>query len=1019
MANPPGLISGGLLGKIRGFGDDPAAAYGGLLSDPATQRQFALRSLGAAAAAFGQGAMPVPYKGGIPFGATLGAAGGAASSAGDSLIKARLEQAQQQALASVGLSHQQVELMQAALPGLKSLITTGQQGLLGGGAGTSGTGTGAALTGPAKIIADSKGTVFDTGDPFLNLVAHHESGFKPNVGWEGMPNSKDYSPGGTDLSGYALDKTGFPDWPGKMGPAGNSTAAGLFQITAQNWHNIAPSLIASGTMKPDFSPESQIAVAKVLLNQPNGKDNWLKYNPALAGAYARGDVVKVPSSAASPQTAGSPAATQPPAPTPQQTANGPPTGLLTPLPGGALPPGSEGATPGPQTGLLAPPPGAGPIPPSIARNSRGEPYQPMGPGDAVAAGTPGAGPVITPQQAAAANAGGGRGLPVMPSNYIFGTGKVAPPGAGTVTAPDVAGPPQAPPGPVGGLLGPQPTQVAAAGDAPALSPAAAAIAQGIANVQAGKGLLATGAVVGPGAPSGEPAAVAPADAAAARAAAMGQEGGGIPGLLQQPPPAGAAPTATPYTSAPPVTGQGAPAPGPAPASPIGPPVAPPLNLPPIPSQMPAMPNLPAVPPTPQQQIAQGVAGLMALSGHPAPPWIDDLAKMPAQMAMEQYKAWVGGQANMMTEQYKKQIEVAAAGTISYLQSQGQLPADLTKMTNEQNLKLRNEMATRGLMQGPDGNWKIMPEYLDLQGRIATSQAQGKAQYDIVDVPVVGPDGQLRNQKMTAAQASAYLSGRNGGTPGAASPGAAAAGSAPGAAGLPLLTPEQETQQKGVGETLGTEYKNVVDNQVNSLKAKPYLLSIQQALQTFNTPGAGATAKLDAFKAAQSTLQMAGLPVSQDLQNWIANGEIIGKSGTQLGFELTKSLGSRESQMIVQQAIANNPGLGTTLQGNKDLTALLGSVIDRAQDQRAFYDDWYQNPAHNKSFIGAQTAFNRANPWEVTVSQFAPYQADKIDKPAYDKLPPGVKVMKSNGDWWIKPQPGQAPSVQHGQAPGGQ
>ena len=65
------------------FFPDPAAAYGGLLSDPATQRAFALRELGAAAGACSQGAMPVPYKGGIPFGATLGAAGGAASTAGD------------------------------------------------------------------------------------------------------------------------------------------------------------------------------------------------------------------------------------------------------------------------------------------------------------------------------------------------------------------------------------------------------------------------------------------------------------------------------------------------------------------------------------------------------------------------------------------------------------------------------------------------------------------------------------------------------------------------------------------------------------------------------------------------------------------------------------------------------------------------------------------------------------------------------------------------------------------------
>jgi hypothetical protein len=489
---------------------------------------------------------------------------------------------------------------------------------------------------------------------------------------------------------------------------------------------------------------------------------------------------------------------------------------------------------------------------------------------------------------------------------------------------------------------------------------------------------------------------------------MGQEGGGLPGLLQQPPPAGATPTATPYTSAPPVTGQGAQAPGPAPT---GPPIAPPLNLPPIPTQMPTMPNLPAVQPTPQQQIAQGVAGLMALSGHPAPPWIDDLAKMPAQMAMEQYKAWVGGQANMMTEQYKKQIEVAAAGTISYLQSQGQLPADLTKMTTEQNLKLRNEMATRGLVQGPDGNWKIMPEYLDLQGRIAASQAQGKAQYDIVDVPVVGPDGQLRNQKMTAAQASAYLSGRNGGTPGAAAPGTPGAGvpgsaqGVPGSAGLPLLTPGQKSEQEAVGTALGEEYKEVGNEARTGFQAKPYLLSIQQAMQTFDNPGAGAQTKLDTLKAIQGTLNGVGVQLTPTLQDWIAKGEVMGKSGTQLGFELAKSLGTREAASIVNQAIKNNPGIGTSASGNRDLTALMGAIIDRNQDKLKFYNEYY--PKNNNSFMGAQQAFNAWNPSEVMVSKIAPYllvrpNGDKMSKAEYDKLPAGVTVKKPDGSTFTKP-----------------
>jgi hypothetical protein len=57
--------------------------------------------------------------------------------------------------------------------------------------------------------------------------------------------------------------------------------------------------------------------------------------------------------------------------------------------------------------------------------------------------------------------------------------------------------------------------------------------------------------------------------------------------------------------------------------------------------------------TPQQLIAQGITGLSSLTGHPAPDFLQKMASQPIEMQMERYKAYVGAQANMMTEQYKK------------------------------------------------------------------------------------------------------------------------------------------------------------------------------------------------------------------------------------------------------------------------------------------------------------------------------------------------------------------------------
>ena len=127
--------------------------------------------------------------------------------------------------------------------------------------------------------------------------------------------------------------------------------------------------------------------------------------------------------------------------------------------------------------------------------------------------------------------------------------------------PQLATPPAAgAPGPVTGLLGQQPTQQVAAADAPQLSPAAAAVLQGINRQQAGGGLLASGSVAGDNAvPTGGPSPAAVAQAGPPHTGAAGAAE--LAGLLAQQP-AAAPPTATPYTNAPPVTGQGAPAPSP-------------------------------------------------------------------------------------------------------------------------------------------------------------------------------------------------------------------------------------------------------------------------------------------------------------------------------------------------------------------------------------------------------------------------------------------------------------------------
>jgi hypothetical protein len=91
----------GLLGRMN----DPAALYGGALSDERTKQAMAGRGLLAMAGSFADSAMPTRMP--TPFGAVLGHAAAAGGASEDTIMESRLRNAQaQQAMANVGLLNQ-------------------------------------------------------------------------------------------------------------------------------------------------------------------------------------------------------------------------------------------------------------------------------------------------------------------------------------------------------------------------------------------------------------------------------------------------------------------------------------------------------------------------------------------------------------------------------------------------------------------------------------------------------------------------------------------------------------------------------------------------------------------------------------------------------------------------------------------------------------------------------------------------------------------------------------------------
>ena len=643
----------GLLGKVGNwFGSyDPQAAYGGLLSDPEVKQQFRLREMGAVAASMAANSMPVPYKGGMPWGSFLGAAGGAAATAGDSLMKARLEAAQ------AGLANQQVDATKAMMPMYQALFDEAKRNAGAGGGGASG--TGGATGAPAKATDITPLARLGTGD-----TKSTDAILSGPLGDKIRAAAAKYNLDPVMLAAQVnAESSGDPT---KIGPANKDGVrpVGLMQLM--------PDTAKAMGVKDPLDPEQNLdGGAKYLrqgLDASNGDlPNALKYyysgstDEKAWGPLTNAYPSRVFSLAPKPdQTAAVPPAV-PGAPAPAAAAVPPPRSLLdprgAPLPGGALGPGAEGA----DAAVTPPPAAAGAYKPQDASGGAYNVPPPPGP------------PPKPGEYAKPVTALPGGATPVSAGG--------APPGLRlpdptSAAPPELATPPSATPGraaaaPTLGLLG--------GGEVG--SPLGSAGPQ-VAGIPS-RGPLAQFA--GPGA--AEPAAPPPAAVTQGAPPHTGAAGAAeLAGLLAQQPTGAVNPQAGPAGL---MTPQGPAAPGPQATPPVtqgpqatpGPPAAP-LGAPPMPqmptlslpqTQMPQItpPQMPQA--TPGQAAAMGIAGISALIGKPAPEWIQKMAAMPGEQAMEAFKSYLQVQTQGMTEVNKKYIEMQAAPYIAAVSAAAKMP----------------------------------------------------------------------------------------------------------------------------------------------------------------------------------------------------------------------------------------------------------------------------------------------------------------------------------------------------------
>lgn len=185
---------------------------------------------------------------------------------------------------------------------------------------------------------------------------------------------------------------------------------------------------------------------------------------------------------------------------------------------------------------------------------------------------------------------------------------------------------------------------------------------------------------------------------------------------------------------------------------------------------------------------------------------------------------------------------------------------------------------------------------------------------------------------------------------------------------PQYTPGQVKAQEGQAATDVGIRKEAQEKYNNANIAQYGLWDLQNSLDKLPTTpgksnwfetGSGFGKRLALAKAVNTAMETAGFdPIFDKTQ--VAAGESANKGTTRLGFDLAKTLGSREAAMIVQQSIGVQPGTEMTEQGNRRIIPSLVVASQRDKDYFKFLKQ-YQSQNPNADTGDATIAFNEQHP----------------------------------------------------------
>lgn len=126
---------------------------------------------------------------------------------------------------------------------------------------------------------------------------------------------------------------------------------------------------------------------------------------------------------------------------------------------------------------------------------------------------------------------------------------------------------------------------------------------------------------------------------------------------------------------------------------------------------------------------------------------------------------------------------------------------------------------------------------------------------------------------------------------------------------------------------------------------------------FLSPGPGSNARASIVKAANSALRVAGM--TPYFPEEVGSYEELNKLSTRFGFDLARTLGSREAASIVDQAQSAVPSSENTKQGFARIVAGIEAMTQRQSDYYSTMQKWQRSTGGDIS--GFDDWFNSVNP----------------------------------------------------------